>query len=154
MPLLSRPRTFVRRQPRPVALPCPRRSGMDPEGGRGGLKPGRNGGEEGRTGPFSIWTTQNERRFRPRAGCKPGHFIPAGLEAVPGRIWSNRTRPKEFSSSRWMENGWYLRRGKVTCEAVTLLEEVTESMPRENRGMQCREIAVVDLLRVFFGLIV
>ena len=31
----------------PVALPSPRRSGLDPEGGRWGLKPGRNGVEGG-----------------------------------------------------------------------------------------------------------
>jgi len=39
--------------PCPVALPSPRRSGLDPEGGRWGLKPGRNGVEGGRTGPIS-----------------------------------------------------------------------------------------------------
>ena len=80
------------RAPSPTSAPA-RRSGLDPEGGRWGLKPGRNGVEGGRTGPVFNPDTNNERRFQPRLGFKSGHFIPAGLEPVPGRIWSNRTRP-------------------------------------------------------------
>ena len=45
--------------PCPVALPSPRRSGLDPEGGRWGLKPGRNGVEGGRTGPVFNPDTNN-----------------------------------------------------------------------------------------------
>ena len=58
--------------PCPVALPSPRRSGLDSEGWKVGIE----------TGP--EWGGRRPNR---------AYFIPAGLEAIPGRIWSNRTRP-------------------------------------------------------------
>ena len=35
----------------------------------------------------------NERRFRAGPDFEPGYFIPAGLEAIPGRYGPCRTRP-------------------------------------------------------------
>ena len=54
-----------------------------------------SGAERAGMARFHSGLGLNERRFRAGSDFKPGHFIPAGLKAIPSHYGPKRTRPKD-----------------------------------------------------------